>query len=64
PLVNLDGETIGLNIARSGRPGSYAIDAATVQQVAQRLLAAAGAAMVWSDPAAFGRAVVSRRPNG
>ena len=27
-------------------------------------LAAAGAAMVWSDRAAFGRAVVWRRPNG
>ncbi|MBX3426647.1 MAG: PDZ domain-containing protein [Pirellulales bacterium] len=52
PLVNLDGETIGLNIARSGRTESYAIDAATVQQVAQRLLAAAGVAQPAGSTAA------------
>ncbi|MCA9234652.1 MAG: PDZ domain-containing protein [Planctomycetales bacterium] len=44
PLVNLDGEAVGLNIARSGRTESYAIDGATVADVAARLMAAAGAA--------------------
>ncbi|MAT70756.1 MAG: hypothetical protein CMJ58_14670 [Planctomycetaceae bacterium] len=43
PLVDLNGEVIGLNIARSGRTESYAIDAATVADVATRLMTAAGA---------------------
>ncbi|MEQ8209745.1 MAG: trypsin-like peptidase domain-containing protein [Lacipirellulaceae bacterium] len=33
PLVNLDGEMVGLNIARSGRTESYGLDVQTVQDL-------------------------------
>lgn len=39
PLLNLDGEVIGLNIARAGRVATYALPAALVEQIAQTLLA-------------------------
>ncbi|MBM3838410.1 MAG: PDZ domain-containing protein [Verrucomicrobia bacterium] len=35
PLVNLDGEAIGLNIARAGRVASYALPAALVKQIVE-----------------------------
>jgi serine protease Do len=37
PLVNLDGQAIGLNIARSGRVASYALPASLARQIAERL---------------------------
>jgi serine protease Do len=37
PLVNLDGEAIGLNIARAGRVTTYALPAALVQRILERL---------------------------
>lgn len=43
PLVNLDGQTVGLNIARSGRTESYAIDAETLAKVTLEMMAVAGA---------------------
>jgi serine protease Do len=38
PLVNLDGETIGINIARAGRVESYALTADVVQEAVQKLM--------------------------
>ena len=37
PLVNLDGKAIGLNIARAGRVSTYALPAALVKQILNRL---------------------------
>jgi serine protease Do len=37
PLLDLQGQAIGLNIARAGRVASYALPAATVMQIAERL---------------------------
>jgi serine protease Do len=36
PLVDLDGQVIGINIARAGRIKSYAVPAATVQELLDR----------------------------
>lgn len=41
PLVNLDGQAVGLNIARAGRVASYALPADLVQQVITQLRRAA-----------------------
>lgn len=41
PAVNLDGEVVGFNIARSGRTESYAVPAATLVQVIDELVSAA-----------------------
>lgn len=38
PLVDIDGNVIGLNIARSGRVASYAIGSAEVQAIVDRLV--------------------------
>jgi serine protease Do len=38
PLVNLDGEAIGLNIARAGRVASYALPAGLARRIAEELL--------------------------
>ncbi len=38
PIVNLDGETVGINIARAGRTSSFAIPASVVQAVLPDLL--------------------------
>lgn len=38
PIVNLDGEVVGLNIARKGRAASYALPSSVVKQALQRLL--------------------------
>ena len=38
PVVDLDGRTIGLNIARADRTASYAIPAGTVRKVIEELL--------------------------
>ncbi len=37
PLVNLDGQAIGLNIARAGRVTTYALPAKLVQRILERL---------------------------
>jgi serine protease Do len=37
PLVNLDGEAIGLNIARAGRVSTYALPAKLVREVIEKL---------------------------
>ena len=37
PLVNLDGQAIGLNIARAGRVTTYALPASLVKQILDRL---------------------------
>ncbi len=37
PLVNLDGEMLGINVARAGRTESFAIPAGEVKQVVERL---------------------------
>ncbi len=37
PLVNLDGKTVGINIARAGRTESYAVPAETVQSLLEDL---------------------------
>ena len=39
PVVDLDGRTVGLNIARADRTASYAIPAGTVRKVVAELLA-------------------------
>ena len=39
PLVNLDGEAIGLNIARAGRVSTYALPAKLVKEVLEKLKA-------------------------
>lgn len=39
PLVNLDGEALGLNIARAGRVESYALTADVVREAVQKMLA-------------------------
>jgi serine protease Do len=39
PLVNLEGQAIGLNIARAGRIASYALPADLVQQIIENLTA-------------------------
>ncbi len=39
PLVNLDGQAIGLNIARAGRVATYALPPALVQRIFDRLKA-------------------------
>ncbi len=41
PVVDLDGRTIGLNIARADRTASYAIPAGTVRKVVDELLSGA-----------------------
>src|SRR5262249_30654537 len=46
PLVNLDGEAIGLNIARAGRVTTFALSANIVKQLVQHLEALAGSATV------------------
>lgn len=38
PVTNLDGQVVGINIARGGRVASYAIPAQHVRQLAQELL--------------------------
>ena len=38
PLVNLNGEAIGLNIARAGRVTTYALSAKLVQGILQDLI--------------------------
>ena len=38
PVTNLDGQVVGINIARGGRVASYAIPASHVRQLAQELL--------------------------
>lgn len=38
PLLNLDGEAVGLNIARAGRTASYALPARRVQEIAENLM--------------------------
>jgi len=43
PVVDVEGRVIGLNIARAGRTGSYAIPAAEVVRVLERLRSEAGA---------------------
>jgi len=40
PLVNLDGEAVGLNIARAGRVSTYALPARLVMEVLQKLKSA------------------------
>jgi serine protease Do len=42
PLVNLDGQVIGINIARAGRVESYAIPAETVQKLLSELMRGKG----------------------
>jgi serine protease Do len=42
PLVNLDGEAIGLNIARASRVATYALPAALAQEIFQTLKPAPG----------------------
>jgi serine protease Do len=37
PLVNLDGEVVGINIARAGRVASYALPASLVRRVCEEL---------------------------
>ena len=44
PLVNLDGEALGVNIARAGRTESYAIPAEQVQRIVAELRGEAAAA--------------------
>lgn len=44
PLVDLDGRAVGVNIARAGRVETLALPAATVREVAARLLADSPAA--------------------
>jgi serine protease Do len=39
PLVDTDGKVVGINIARALRVSSYAIPAATVQQIAKNMIA-------------------------
>ncbi len=39
PLLNVEGEAMGLNIARAGRVASYALPAELVQEILARLLA-------------------------
>jgi serine protease Do len=41
PLLNLDGEVIGLNIARAGRVATYALPTALLEPIIQQLRAAA-----------------------
>lgn len=43
PIVNLDGEVVGLNIARAGRVATYAIPGDTLVAAVGKLLSAAGA---------------------
>jgi len=43
PVVNLDGEVVGLNIARAGRVATYAIPGAELSQSIAKMLSAAGA---------------------
>jgi S1-C subfamily serine protease len=44
PLVNLDGEAIGLNIARASRVATYALPAPLAQKILQTLKAAPASA--------------------
>lgn len=37
PLLNLDGEAVGINIARAGRVASYALPASLVREIVDRL---------------------------
>ena len=39
PLVNLDGNAVGLNIARAGRVASYALPATLVRRIIEELMA-------------------------
>lgn len=41
PLVNLDGEVVGINIARAGRVESYALTADVVRESVQKMLSSA-----------------------
>ncbi|WDI43331.1 trypsin-like peptidase domain-containing protein [Bremerella sp. P1] len=43
PIVNLDGQVVGLNIARAGRVATYAIPGAELSQSIAKMLSAAGA---------------------
>jgi S1-C subfamily serine protease len=42
PLVNLDGQVIGINIARAGRSESYAIPAEVIQKLLPQLIQGKG----------------------
>ena len=52
PLVNLDGEAIGLNIARAGRVTTYALSARLVQRLFENLKSAAQSALKTGTPSA------------
>jgi len=39
PLLNLDGQCLGMNIARANRAESFAIPLEDVQEIAKRLMA-------------------------
>ncbi|QDU74124.1 serine endoprotease [Bremerella volcania] len=43
PVVNLDGQVVGLNIARAGRVATYAIPGSVLSQSISKMLSAAGA---------------------
>ncbi|MBA2116515.1 trypsin-like peptidase domain-containing protein [Bremerella alba] len=43
PIVNLDGQVVGLNIARAGRVATYAIPGTELSQSIAKMLSAAGA---------------------
>ena len=43
PICNLDGQVVGLNIARAGRVATYAIPGAELSQAVTKLLSAVGA---------------------
>lgn len=43
PVVNLDGQVVGLNIARAGRVATYAIPGTVLSQSISKMLSAAGA---------------------
>lgn len=46
PLVNLDGRTVGINIARAGRVSSYALPTAVVRSQVNQMLSAAKTSQV------------------
>ena len=52
PLVNLDGEAIGLNIARAGRVTTYALSARLVQRLFENLKSAAQSTLKTGTPSA------------
>lgn len=43
PIVNLDGQVVGLNIARAGRVATYAIPGSVLSESVSKMLSAAGA---------------------